>query len=38
MSENTKSVMLVDNEAGTNTELPVMSGTAGPDVIDIRKL
>ena len=38
MSENTKSVMLVDNEAGTQTELPVMSGTVGPDVIDIRKL
>ena len=38
MSENSKTVILVDKAAGTETELPVMSGSVGPDVVDIRKL
>ena len=31
-------VTLVDNETGRNFDLPVLSGTTGPDVIDVRKL
>ncbi len=38
MSDSNKTVLLVDNAAGTQTELPVMSGSVGPDVVDIRAL
>ena len=38
MSDSTKSLFLMDKDGGTETELPVMGGTVGPDVIDIRKL
>ena len=38
MSENNKTIRLVENEAGTQTELPVMRGSVGPDVVDIRSL
>lgn len=31
-------VTLIDNATGQRFELPVLSGTIGPDVIDIRKL
>jgi citrate synthase len=33
-----ETVTLVDNSTGRNTELPVLSGTVGPKVIDIRSL
>jgi len=33
-----KSVTLTDNQSGDSCELPVLSGSVGPDVIDIRKL
>ena len=33
-----KSVTLTDNQSGNSCELPVLSGSVGPDVIDIRKL
>jgi citrate synthase len=33
-----KSFTLTDNRTGKSVELPVMSGTLGPDVIDVRKL
>jgi citrate synthase len=33
-----KTYTLTNNETGETYELPVMSGTTGPDVIDIRKL
>ena len=39
LPESSKSVTLsTDSQSGTSVELPVMSGTLGPDVIDIRKL
>ena len=38
MSDTGKSLFLVDKDAGTEVELPVMAGSVGPDVIDIRKL
>lgn len=38
MTSNTKIMTLIDQEAGTEVELPVLSGSVGPDVIDIRKL
>ena len=38
MADTTKSLYLVDKDTGTETELPVMSGSIGPDVVDIRKL
>ena len=38
MTSNTKIMTLTDKEAGTEVELPVLSGSVGPDVIDIRKL
>src|ERR1700736_6902347 len=34
----TGTVTLTDNETGKSTELPVIGGTIGPRVIDIRKL
>jgi len=33
-----KTVTLIDNATDTRYELPVLSGTEGPDVIDIRRL
>ncbi len=33
-----RSVSLVDHQSGRTVELPVLSGTDGPDVIDIRRL
>ena len=39
LPESSKSVTLsTDSQSGAGVELPVMSGTLGPDVIDIRKL
>ena len=39
LPESSKSVTLsTDSQSGASVELPVMSGTLGPDVIDIRKL
>ena len=38
MSETGKSVFLVDKQTGVETELPVMGGTIGPEVVDIRSL
>jgi len=32
-----KTVTFTDNESGKTLELPVLSGTIGPDVVDIRK-
>ena len=29
---------LIDAQSGTEVELPVLNGTMGPDVVDIRKL
>ena len=37
-SQKTKTFTLSDPETGQSWELPVLSGTDGPDVIDIRKL
>jgi citrate synthase len=36
--DGSRTVTLVDNATGTRYELPVLSGTTGPDVIDVRKL
>ena len=33
-----KTFTLIDNATGQKTELPVLHGTSGPDVIDVRKL
>ncbi len=33
-----RTVTLIDNATGKQFELPVMSGTTGPDVIDVRRL
>lgn len=33
----TRTVTLIDNATGKKYELPVLSGTTGPDVVDIRK-
>ncbi|MDJ0683414.1 MAG: citrate synthase [Alphaproteobacteria bacterium] len=35
---NKKYVTLVDHQSGKSIDLPVLSGSIGPDVIDIRKL
>lgn len=37
MSEQTKHFVLTDPDSGDSWELPVMKGTTGPDVIDVRK-
>ncbi len=37
-SQNNKTVTLTDNQNGKSVDLPLLSGTIGPDVIDIRKL
>ena len=33
----TRTVTLIDNATGKKYELPVINGTTGPDVVDIRK-
>ena len=33
-----KTMTLTDNESGSSVELPVIDGSVGPDVLDIRKL
>ena len=33
-----KSFTLFNNETGQSVELPVLTGTEGPDVLDIRNL
>ncbi len=38
MSSNTRTFTLTDNQSGDNWELPVLHGSVGPDVIDVRKL
>ena len=35
---NERSYTLTDNQSGESWELPVMHGSLGPDVIDVRKL
>ena len=35
---NNKSVTLTDNQTGQSLDLPLLGGSIGPDVIDIRKL
>ena len=37
-NKNQASVTLTDNQTGKAVELPVLSGTIGPDVVDIRSL
>lgn len=37
-TENRETVTLIDNSTGKRVDLPLMSGTVGPKVIDIRKL
>lgn len=37
-SAPTKTVTLTDDQTGKSWKLPVISGTVGPDVIDVRKL
>ncbi|HUY69029.1 MAG TPA: citrate synthase [Alphaproteobacteria bacterium] len=38
LAASTKTVTLTDDQSGKSWKLPVVSGTMGPDVIDIRKL
>lgn len=38
MSSNERKFTLTDNSSGESWELPVMHGSMGPDVIDVRKL
>ena len=33
-----KTVTLTDNQTGSSVDLPLLGGSIGPDVIDIRKL
>ena len=37
-TDTSKTVTLTDNETGNSVTLPVIDGTVGPDVLDIRKL
>ncbi len=37
-SKNSETITLIDNRTGKKYEFPIMKGTMGPDVIDIRKL
>ena len=37
-TDTRKTMMLTDNESGSSVELPVIDGSVGPDVLDIRKL
>ena len=38
MAKPNRTITLTDNETGKSVELPVLSGTTGPDVVDIRTL
>ena len=38
MNDNKDTVTLIDNRSGKQYELPILKGSTGPDVIDIRKL
>lgn len=38
MSSNERTFTLTDNQSGDTWDLPVMHGSLGPDVIDVRKL
>jgi citrate synthase len=38
MSSNERTFTLTDNQSGDSWDLPVMHGSLGPDVIDVRKL
>ena len=37
-TDTRKTMTLTDNESGSSVELPVIDGSIGPDVLDIRKL
>ena len=37
-TDTRKKMTLTDNESGSSVELPVIDGSVGPDVLDIRKL
>ena len=37
-NENNKFVTLTDNQTGDSTDLPLLGGSIGPNVIDIRSL
>ena len=37
-TDTQKTMTLTDNESGSSVELPVIDGSVGPDVLDIRKL
>ena len=37
-TDTRKTITLTDNESGSSVELPVIDGSVGPDVLDIRKL
>ena len=37
-TDSKKTITLTDNDSGNNVTLPVLGGTIGPDVLDIRKL
>ena len=37
-TDTRKTMTLTDNESGNSVELPVIDGSVGPDVLDIRKL
>ena len=37
-TDTQKTITLTDNDSGNSVTLPVLGGTIGPDVLDIRKL
>ena len=37
-TDTQKTMTLTDNDSGSSVELPVIDGSVGPDVLDIRKL
>lgn len=37
-AEKNRTITLIDNSTGRRFELPILSGSTGPDVIDVRKL
>ena len=37
-TDTRKTMTLTDNDSGSSVELPVIDGSVGPDVLDIRKL
>ena len=38
MAKKARTITLTDSETGESVELPVLSGTIGPDVVDVRSL